>query len=432
MDRLTAGIGLWHTDIQQIMDGFAYGRNPTLREHENRRPDEQYYPSALELQIGMTEIFTKRGKRQVPFTLENFSAEASQKFRDSLRQVQGIQSDRLSELACESAMHRTLDWVRSKEFRGVHSSDAVYDRKTAKIVKCDISSTEPHIIDISVAKYAKLMTLAQAVNATSFVMHPTSVDDFEGNWLGSTENLEHRMKRKKQFREGMQKILTVYKDEGYTFPICIENLEFPKFPSTAEELIEMYLEAVNIAEEEGLQSDAIGVCFDLQHMRHTYKIINEQHNRSGYEKKPKIDLLIPGFSTSHRRFVGTSYHPRWREAIRNDPTDIADLVFKTLSGNIKVIHLAGNNKSRALDMMGFEDETQGRIYYTRHDEPLDPKVLDMRKSIRMMMHHGIVAPIIIEDQTPGDMQEHLESVVALKKYLDEAAQGYRHEAINKK
>ena len=426
MGNLVVGLGLWHEDVQRIMDGFAYGRNPSLREHETKRPDELYWPSAVELQVGSLDIFTAQGTKRGPFEYDRFSQKACDEFFNFLDRsntnsphapvTSGMLSDMLPIITTQAAVHRTLEWVRSKPYRGVHSSDAVYDRNQRKVVACDLSDPDIGVHRISMWKYQGLMTLAKVVNATSFVMHPTPVDSCNGEWLGMSCMLEKRRERKSQFFESLKELLTYHKDQGASFPLVIENLEFPKFPATAEECMGFLEHASSLAADIGLPPGIIQVCFDLQHMRHSYKIINEPQNRRQYEARKDIEFLLPGFGNAHRAFAGTSYHEDRQTAIRSDPPDIADLVLSNLGRAIGVVHLAGNYQSQRMDYI---DETQGNIPYFSAGKKIAPKSLNVRRAMRMLLKHNLTAPIIIEDQTIGAMISHLESAASVERYIKE-------------
>lgn len=421
MGELTVGLGLWHEDVQSIIDGFAYGRNPKLRDHDIRRPDQLYWPSALELQVGSLDIFTANGITRKPFDSDSFSHDAAQEFWISLVNKRLTSGQELHALNTEHAIHQTLDWVRSKPYRGVHSSDGVYDKVTHTVVPCDLTHPDMRLRNVAIRKYQSLMTLAKAIEATSFVIHPIPQDTVDGRWLGMTSMLGERESRKQHFYSSLKELLEYHKDQGATFPILIENLEFPKFPATAEELFDMWKQANDISQSLGLPPSTIQVCFDLQHMRHSYKIINEAQNRQSYEKFPDIESLLPGFPQSGRAYFGTSYHTQWEEAIKDDPRDIGQVVLAGMARTIGVIHLAGNNQSWRMDSVS---ETQGSISYISRSEKVKPTALHIRKAIHMIFKNNIQAPIIIEDQTPGDFRVHLASAEAVARYIkDEHSPG---------
>lgn len=404
-------------------------------EHDAARPDEAYWPRALELQVGGTSLFTARGRKRIPFTYDQFSAQASRIFLESPLRSLGngtaghgtAGSCSLEELTLaitNAAVHQTFDWVRSKPFRGVHSSDGVYDHVQKKPVACDLSDPDERLRNLAIQKYKSVMTLAKVVEATSFVMHPSSVDSPNGQWLGMADKLQERRDRKQRFFESLNELLVYYKEQGFHFPIAIENLEFPKFPATNEEFTEFLTKGRTLAAAHGLPPETIGLCFDFQHMRHSYKIINEQQNWSQYnalraissKSAMEIEDLLPGFSHAGRAFVGVSYHPNWKAAIRRDPVDTADEVLNRVGSDIKVVHLAGNYFS---DRMDYVSETQGNIPYIAQGAKIEPKALNVRRAIRMLLNQKVTPTIIIEDQTPGGMRGHLQSATAVERYISD-------------
>ncbi|MEK6874979.1 MAG: hypothetical protein AABX52_04485, partial [Nanoarchaeota archaeon] len=243
MEDLAVGLGLWHEDVQRIIDGFMYGRNPNLREHKIERLDEIYWPRALELQVGSLDLFTARQRKRVQFGYNDFSPDASVQFFEelvsNLNEKKFVSFEDLQNLTTQGAIHKTFDWIRAKQYRGVHSSDSVYDKRFERVIPCDLTHPDDSIQQLAIWKYKSLMNLADVINATSFVMHPIPIIETPKGWFGMPYRLSDRRERKNRFYESMSTLFSYYRDQGFIFPMLIENLEFPKFPATLEECVEM-------------------------------------------------------------------------------------------------------------------------------------------------------------------------------------------------
>lgn len=81
---------------------------------------------------------------------------------------------------------------------------------------------------IETAKAA--MYFAEQGGAKKFIIHPVQADD----WLTD------RTWQKNQAFEVFKEFVQEHRNNKYSFTLCIENLEFPKYPSTVQELLDCY------------------------------------------------------------------------------------------------------------------------------------------------------------------------------------------------
>lgn len=115
----------------------------------------------------------------------------------------------------------------------------------------------------SIEKIQQSMLMAQKINADYFTVHLQTVDRWQGE--------ESRKYLAQESLGVFDKLLDFYHTEGLNFPIYIENLEYPKYPATIEE-IQQTLEF--IAERPGLQG---GVVLDAGHLWRTRNLMAENH-----------------------------------------------------------------------------------------------------------------------------------------------------------
>ncbi len=117
----------------------------------------------------------------------------------------------------------------------------------------DIISAEYGERSLALNLAKKGLELAHHLGADYYVVHPTTSD----NWVD----------RGGQQRQAHQWIFELYnygKLKKLTPRICVENLEYPKYPATLEELL--YL--LSYLSSEGM--DDVGLIFDVAHHWHNY------------------------------------------------------------------------------------------------------------------------------------------------------------------
>lgn len=399
MAYIHVGLGVWHKDLLQEVDRIAGGLG------DARQPGFSYPSgfSAIELQLGSPTNLSKHiGKTYDPWSfhaprrderLSRFHAEYSN----------GRNPDRSRSL--ENAVDQLLNHLRYRPFMGFHSSDGVYDPRLKNVIACDLSEPDEGRRQLTLTKYKNMMELAAALDADAFVLHPSAFHQ----WI---DDMGSRKGRMGVFYNSFRELMSFYKQRGFGFTMSVENLEFSKFPATHDELIDLWHNCGNIAEQEGIHRGRVTICLDLQHLRHSLKIINEPGNYSRFSHTPGIDGLILGFPNIHRKFAGTSYNWCWK-GLAYDPYDILHDLAGRAGQNLQVIHTAGNDENIS--------STHNAIHYRRWDEKIPYFALNNRLAVNMLMDHGFSGAIIVEDHS-GTLAKHIHSGDAIAAYIKERVQ----------
>ena len=389
------GLGVWHKDFLREADAIAH----SLCQGWSRGFSYPAHFTAIELQFGSPTNLSKHiNQSYYPYYFS-----AHQRNERMSRYQREFGNGRLPPhgRALEHAVDLALLEARNRALLGFHSSDGVYDPRQQKVIACDLSEPDSGLRQVSLTKYKNMMELGQALNINTFVMHPSA-----HRWIG---DLPHRKHRISIFYDSFRDLCRHYRGRGYGFDIAIENLEFDKFPSTAEELGDAWFHCSNIAEQEEISRDRIKICLDIQHLRHSLKIINEQGNYPRFSHTPGIDGLVLGFPNIHRKFLGVSYNACW-ESLKWDSYDMGHDFLSRYGQFIKVIHTAGNEDNASA--------THGNIAYHPDSHHIPYWSLHHRRAIHFLMDHGFDGAIIVEDQS-STMPNHIRSGEILQAYIRE-------------
>ncbi|MEK6874757.1 MAG: TIM barrel protein [Nanoarchaeota archaeon] len=396
MVYIHVGLGVWHKDILREADilaaGLCSGNRPLIQ-----------YPSsfsAVELQLGSPTNLSKHiGKSYDPQYFSIHCRDA--RIHEFERKFQNKHHPNHAQ-SLEASVDMMLNHLRYRSFMGFHSSDRVYDPRVRAVIACDLSEPDNGFRSLSLTKYKNMMELANAVEADAFVFHPSAFD----SWI---DDLKHRKYRMDIFYDSFRHLMWFYHTKGFGFTVAIENLEFSKFPATSDELIDLWHNCSNIAQQEGVAQGKVKVCLDVQHMRHSLKIINEPGNYPRFSHTPGIDGLMLGFPNVHRKFAGTSYNWCWK-SLAYDPFDILADLFSRIGSHIQVIHTAGNDASIS--------ETHGDVFYRKARDPPPYWALNHRNIVATLLHYQFNGAIIIEDHS-GDLRKHIHSGEAMQRYIQE-------------
>lgn len=150
----------------------------------------------------------------------------------------------------------------------------------------DIISGSKTERDIAFRKAELGLQKAHELGATYFVVHPTTRD----NW-------QDRLSQLNASRLWVEELYSLKESKGYSPQICIENLEFPKIPSTIGEVI---------SELDYYKSKSmdIGLIFDVAHHWHNYVHLLHQLSQTHLVDPEMYCELL----SNHLRSIQT-YHP---------------------------------------------------------------------------------------------------------------------------
>ncbi|NLX04326.1 MAG: TIM barrel protein [Phycisphaerae bacterium] len=172
-----------------------------------------------------------------------------------------------------------MDLLCRCPFRTVHAPSNGIDISTP---------TEPKGED-DIRKTLASMDFAHRVGAGAFVIHPVNAE--------YPLNLDERQHRRRVFLHTFRnQIVPHYRDRGYTFDLCLENIEFSKYPAMLEELIEL--------QETCSQWAPVKVVLDVPHIWNTRRIVQENEDRRRAMYQPSLDVglveQVAGFIEQYR------------------------------------------------------------------------------------------------------------------------------------
>jgi hypothetical protein len=141
----------------------------------------------------------------------------------------------------------------------------------------DVLSDDPIMRTESLTKIEKAMILADHVDAEYFTIHLETVDR---NWADE----EARGKKATLSREVFDELVELHKQRAFTFPMLIENLEYPKYPATPQEIKEVvdYLADVSIP---------TGIVMDVGHLWRSRSLMKEAGLKVPDGDLPYTDFL---------------------------------------------------------------------------------------------------------------------------------------------
>lgn len=115
--------------------------------------------------------------------------------------------------------------------------------------------------DGSILKIKRAMLMAGFILADYFTVHLQTKD----RW----DNLQQRDKYKNISLCVFEELLKFHESQNFNYPILIENLEFPKYPATREEVVDIanYLESIT--------SSPVGMVLDVGHLWRSRNLLAE-------------------------------------------------------------------------------------------------------------------------------------------------------------
>ena len=174
--------------------------------------------------------------------------------------------------------------LKNLEFISVH----------APSMDLDLSSEDEALSKESLSKTIKGMEIANFVGASTYVIHPVN-----NMFLDPVQ----RIRNKDKFKEIMtNSILPHHIDNNHKYKICLENIEYPKYPSTLEESIEL----VKFFKD---KSDCVKMVMDIPHIWNSIKILNENPEKytqltNGYPIKTDFIKYLKRFIEDNSEDIG--------------------------------------------------------------------------------------------------------------------------------
>lgn len=189
--------------------------------------------------------------------------------------LQGIGIELQPELYFLRDLPHNLQLQSSHTFVGVHQP----------CYKRDVLSARPGEAGEAHKDTLASMDMAAALNADYLVLHPVQTD----RW-------EDREGQRKAARRYVEKIAEIKEEKKHPYRLCVENLEFPKYPSTFEETADL-LDSLHSKGHEA------GLIFDIAH--HWHNLVHLLKQVPGYPLTTEdryYDLLYSDLVLLCRRF----------------------------------------------------------------------------------------------------------------------------------
>ncbi|HEC99817.1 MAG TPA: hypothetical protein ENN18_05495 [Proteobacteria bacterium] len=224
----------------------------------------------------------------------------------------------------------------------------------------DILSEDIHKKLETIESTQQGMLFAHLISADYFVFHLAQSKDY-WDWNRS-EQIAVALK-------AFQGWADFYKQSGFSFIPIIENLEFPKFPATPEEMVSIFKTC-----REFLPN--LKICFDVSHFWRSRALI--------LENKVRFEHLIPNF-----RILEASCSDYLDYAIEHIFTAEAGLS----DGDIFLYHLGGCWKHLTHEIPGLRPGESPFLHKLRLDEPVyayHPQVeMNLPKVINRLLRYNI-------------------------------------------
>lgn len=154
----------------------------------------------------------------------------------------------------------------------------------------NVDFIDPQKAEASFAQTENTLKLARDLKADYVVIHPVTVFDWD--------HLEKRPAIISQSLPNIQKSIFSLYHSGFSGSVYLENIEFPLYPATAEEIIELKRWTQKLSEQLGIK---IGLALDIGHLWHSGILIQENNWRSEviahFSQDPFVaqELLFPDY-----------------------------------------------------------------------------------------------------------------------------------------
>lgn len=173
-------------------------------------------------------------------------------------------------LSTLGAVHLGVEWQMEGNVRemlaGVKGEKPAFIGVHLPTSDVDIQMGEEAVIH-ALSQNLAALEQAQALGAEYAVLHIQTHD----HW----ERLGQRQQDSERGLAVLDQLLAAYRQHGLSVPLLIENVEFPKFPATRQELVR----TVRFIEE---RADVpLGIAIDFGHLWHSGRIIGENLHQPG-------------------------------------------------------------------------------------------------------------------------------------------------------
>jgi len=203
--------------------------------------------------------------------------------------------------------------------------------------------------DLTVHMAKKGLDFANSIAADYFVVHLCQVDHWDWD-------------RKEQVKNALRAYKDIsdhYVHNDYKFVVCIENLEYPKFPATAHEIKDIYYECKNIA-----PSVPLKIALDLSHLSRSRSLILENSHKKD----------IPDYDCSAIKAVFTDY-------LEYTLNHVLSAKGGMNGDEIFLYHIGGCWKERTHEVPGLSPEVEF-------------KELGLDKNLEMMHDYGLLEHVL--------------------------------------
>ena len=160
----------------------------------------------------------------------------------------------------------------------------------------DLSSDNSHLKYESILKTIDSMDLADNIGAQTLVIHPVN---------NMHLNPQERLIRKEFFLTTLaENIAPHYIKNNHSYSICLENIEYPKYPATLEEALTLNAEASTIM--------PVRMVLDIPHVWNSIRILNENPDyykdwTHGFPIEESFEKYLRTFIEKHDDKIGI-YH----------------------------------------------------------------------------------------------------------------------------
>jgi hypothetical protein len=249
-----------------------------------------------------------------------------------------------------SAYAEVIEALRNPDnIFGVHQS----------IADMDVLSKDLHKRLVTIESTQQAMLFAQLISADYFVFHLAQSKDYWDWNRGEQISIALR---------AFQELAGFYKSSGFTFTPLLENLEFPKFPATAEEMVSMFNTCRELLPN-------LRLCFDLSHLWHSRILLLENRN--------KFRRQIPNFSLLEASF--DDYLDYTMEEL---------FIEEGVSGeDIFLFHLGGCWGHLTHEIPGLRPEESPFVQKLRLDEPVysyDPQIeMNLKNVLTKILRYSL-------------------------------------------
>ena len=220
--------------------------------------------------------------------------------------------------------------------------------------------------DETFQRLKQTMRLAEDVDADYSVFHLQTYDYWD--------RIDKRGEYISQTNMNLRQLLTEYQEQGYTSPFLVENLEYPKYPSTTYE-IEKVLE---IGSE--YPSVPFGIALDVSHLWRSGFLLRENRHH------PNVGITVDNYAKGEIPF-----------------DTYLQSTLSMLSDSLRLVHLTGCQGSETHLLPGIVPGTTSVVF----DRAYNTDELDIAQTARTLKSAVLSrsAPLFVVSEAHGYMYE---------------------------